>query len=212
MTGRWCSCNIKHWAGSDWLKDAKRATINRAENTACSEATNSPAIVRLVLSERPEPQEPPTKGSTEITSSRQMSLQGSVSIDSSSVAAAANDQNWASRNAAVQNIRISRLDEFNIYLNLCVSLSQIMTLQKNTITQCATLTQCSKDVTLGLQKWQAKAPWKANQKTNKIKSPPKEGRAFKNLPEVGLEPTHSCLRLILSQLRLPFRHSGITAE
>lgn len=122
-SGRWCSCNIKHWAGSDWWKDAKRATINRAKNTACSEATNSPAIVRLLLSERPEPQEPPTKGSTEITSSRQMSLHGSVSIDSSSVAAAANDQNWASRNAAVQNIRISRLDEFNIYLNLCVSLS-----------------------------------------------------------------------------------------
>ncbi len=28
------------------------------------------------------------------------------------------------------------------------------------------------------------------------------------MPEVGLEPTHPCGRLILSQLRLPFRHSG----
>lgn len=30
----------------------------------------------------------------------------------------------------------------------------------------------------------------------------------KNLPKVGVEPTHPCGRLILSQLRLPFRHFG----
>ena len=32
------------------------------------------------------------------------------------------------------------------------------------------------------------------------------------VPEVGLEPTRSYLRQILSLLRLPFRHSGRSAE
>ena len=33
-----------------------------------------------------------------------------------------------------------------------------------------------------------------------------QGRVL--VPEVGFEPTRSCLRQILSLLRLPFRHSG----
>ncbi len=75
------------------------------------------SLLALLLSARSEPKaphEPPTNGSTEITSSRQMSLHGSVSIDSSNAAAAANDQNWANKNAAVQRARTSLLVEFTV--------------------------------------------------------------------------------------------------
>ncbi len=165
------------------------------------------SLLALLLSARSEPKaphEPPTNGSTEITSSRQMSLHGSVSIDSSNAAAAANDQNWANKNAAVQRARTSLLVEFTV----SKILAQIGTKKIVSLTA-----QPGANTAKTLHKGGhslAERPMKdtAN-KCIQIKSPPKKGRAFKNLPEVGLEPTHSCLRLILSQLRLPFRHSGL---
>lgn len=36
-----------------------------------------------------------------------------------------------------------------------------------------------------------------------------EAGVFSFVPEEGLEPSRSCEQLILSQSRLPFRHSGI---
>ena len=33
---------------------------------------------------------------------------------------------------------------------------------------------------------------------------------IRHMPEVGFEPTHTCVWRILSPLRLPFRHSGVS--